>query len=80
MRVSVITHPNSRKPRIEKDLFGKIHVFVNQPALEGRANQATLESLAKFFQIKKCTIKLISGSKSKQKVFEIINPTKQEIF
>lgn len=72
MRISIIAHPNSRKPRIEKDLLETLHVYVNQPPLEGKANRAVIESLAKYFKVKSNCVKLISGEKSKIKFFEII--------
>lgn len=71
MKITVIVHPNNRKPRIESDLMGMMHVYVNAPPLEGKANVAVIESLAKNFKLKKNEIVLISGEKSKVKVFEI---------
>jgi len=71
MRVSVIVHPNSRKTRIEKDLMGMLHVYVNAPPLEGKANEAVTEALADFFKNKKNEIFLLSGAKSKNKIFEV---------
>lgn len=72
MKISVIAHPNSKRPRIEKDLLDTMHVYVNQPPLEGRANKAIIESLAEYFNVKKSQVLLISGEKSKNKLFEII--------
>jgi uncharacterized protein len=71
MKKQIIVHPNSKKPRIEKDLFGEIHVYVNQPPLEGKANKAVIESLADYFHIRKNQVQLIKGEKSKIKLFEI---------
>jgi uncharacterized protein len=71
MRVSIIAHPNSKKPRIEKDLLGTLHIHVNAPPLEGKANKAVIEALSEYFKVKKSRILLISGTKSKTKVFEI---------
>lgn len=71
MKMSVIVHPNSKNPRIEKDLMETLHIYVNQPPLEGKANKAVIESLVKFLKIKKSEIVLIRGEKSKNKVFEI---------
>ncbi len=73
MKISVIAHPNSKKPRVEKDLLGVIHAYVNQPPLEGKANNAIKEALADYFKVKKSSVLLISGEKSKNKVFEILN-------
>jgi uncharacterized protein (TIGR00251 family) len=71
MRITIIAHPNSKKPRVEKDLFGTIHVYVNQPPLEGKANKAVIESLAEYFKTSKSKVILVRGEKSKQKVFNV---------
>lgn len=71
MKVTIIAHPNAKRPRIEKDLLGTLHVFVNAPPLEGRANQAVIEALADYFKVKKGNVLLTSGLKSKIKHFEI---------
>lgn len=72
MKVTVIAHPNSKNPRVEKDLLGQVHVYVSEPPLEGRANNAAANALAKDFNIKRSSVILISGEKSKNKVFEIL--------
>lgn len=71
MKLSVITHPNSKSPRIEEDLLGQLHVYVAAPPLEGKANKAVIEALAEHFGTKKGNVILIHGEKSKNKVFEV---------
>ncbi len=80
MKISVIAHTNSKKTlpdgmqaRIEKDLLGIIHIYVNQPPLEGKANKAIIKALADYFNVKKSSVLFISGEKSKNKIFEILN-------
>lgn len=73
MRVLVIAHPNSKKPRIEQDLLETLHVYVHEPPLEGKANKAVIKALSKYFNVSKSQIILLSGEKSKNKLFEI-NP------
>lgn len=72
MKIQIVAHPSARQKKVEKDLFGTLHVYVNEPPLEGKANQAILEALAVHFKVKKAQIKLVSGNKSKNKVFEIV--------
>lgn len=72
MKISVVVHPNSKKERIEKDLLDNLHVYVNQPPLEGKANKAVISTLADYFKITKSNVNLISGAKSKYKLFEIV--------
>ncbi len=31
VKITVFVHPNSKKPRIDKDLPGSLHVYVSQP-------------------------------------------------
>ncbi len=71
MKISVIVHPNAKKPRIEKDLLDTLHIYVNQPPLEGKANNAVIESLTEYFKVKRNQVFLESGHKTKIKVFEI---------
>ena len=71
MKLPVMVHPNSKNPRVEKDLTGMLHIYVNAPPLEGKANQAVIESLANFLNTKKSKIILLKGTKSKKKIFEV---------
>lgn len=71
MKISVVVHPNAKRPRIEKDLLDTLHVYVKEPPLEGKANHAVIESLADYFKIKRNQVLLVSGQKLKTKVFEI---------
>ena len=71
MKISVSVHPNSKKPRIVKNILGSLSAYVNQPANDGRANEAVIAALAKYFEVKKSAILLVSGTKSKIKIFEI---------
>ncbi len=71
MKITIFAHPNSKKPRVEKDLLGGLNVYVKEPPLEGRANEAVILALAEYLKVKKYQISLLSGYKSKQKVFLI---------
>ena len=71
MKVNIFVHPNSKNPRIQKDLMGELHVYVKEPPLENKANKAVAEALAGYFKIGKSKVVLIRGGKSKLKVFEI---------
>lgn len=71
MKITVIAHPNSKRPRVEKDLLETYHVYVNQPPLKGKANQAVIEALTDYFGVKKRNVSLLSGHTSKHKIFEI---------
>lgn len=72
MKIKIIAHPNSKNPRIEKDLLDELHVYVKEPPLEGKANNAIRGALSSYFKTKVSNVLLISGDKSKNKIFEII--------
>lgn len=72
MKILIYAHPNAKKPRIEKDLLNAMHVYVKEPPLEGKANKAVIEALAEYFHTKKSQVILLSGEKSKNKLFGII--------
>ncbi len=71
MKVTIAAHVNSKKPRVEKDLFGSLQVYVNQPALSGRANKAITEALAEHFNTPKSKVVLVKGQKSKIKILAL---------
>jgi len=72
MKYSVIVHPNAKNPRIEKDMLENLHLYVSQPPLDGKANKAVIKALAKHFGVRKNRIILVSGAKSKNKTFEVL--------
>ena len=72
MRLEILVHVNSRRPRVEKDLLGVVHVYVNKSALEGKANKAVMEMLAEYFGVGKSQVVIVTGFKAKRKVVEVI--------
>ncbi len=46
-------------------------IWVKEPAVDGRANQAVIQALAKHLNISAGRIKIKSGRESRQKVIEV---------
>jgi len=70
--VNVQVKPGSKKgPLVQTSLTGELLVFVREPAIDGKANKAVAELLAKYFEVPKSHVQIISGHKSKLKHFEI---------
>lgn len=69
-KIRVRAIPNSRTDEIsrEGDTFV---VRVKEPPRNGRANQATVKLLAKHFNVSASQIRIRSGFRSRDKVFEI---------
>lgn len=72
MVVDVKVKPGSKKgPLIQPSLEGELLVFVKEPAIEGRANQAVAELLADYYKVSKNKVQIIGGLKSRRKRFQI---------
>jgi len=75
MKIFIKAHPNANKERIEKiDSLDKDHysVWIKEPPVKGKANQAIVNALAEYFKIAPSRVKIISGYTSRQKTIEII--------
>lgn len=71
--VAVRAQPGARKTAIA-GTYGEGHaaqmkIAVQAPPLEGRANAALIELLAKTFSLPKSAVVLVSGGSSRSKVF-----------
>ncbi|HIG97726.1 MAG TPA: DUF167 domain-containing protein [Candidatus Aenigmarchaeota archaeon] len=70
MLISVKVVPNASRNRVLKD--GEVYrVYVNSPAADGKANKALIDVLSEHFSVKKNTIRIVRGEKSKNKTVEI---------
>ncbi|MEI8348810.1 MAG: DUF167 domain-containing protein [Candidatus Omnitrophota bacterium] len=70
MTIKVKVFPKAKKERIEQ--AGDIlKVYLNEPALAGRANKRLIELLADHFHTKKYHIHIRKGEKNREKVIDI---------
>ena len=75
MQVTVRVKPGSRKgPLIEQESTADgevLTVFVQQRAVDGQANEAVIELLAKHFGVPKSRIEIVRGHTSRVKVVRV---------
>ena len=72
MKISTRLKPNSRhREEVVANDDGSLTVYTKAPAIEGRANLAAVKLLAKHFGVSSSKVKLVRGTASKYKVFEI---------
>lgn len=71
MNVTVIAHPGSKKPRIERDPDGTYHVYVHEKAHDGEANMAIIEALSEALSRPKSSLSILRGHTSRRKVISI---------
>lgn len=72
MKITVRVKASSKLAKIEKLQDGMLSVWVKEKPQEGKANYAVREALAEYFNIPRSRVTLISGEKSKTKLFEIL--------
>ncbi|MDT5258458.1 MAG: uncharacterized protein QOD10_3538 [Mycobacterium sp.] len=64
--------PGSRKgPLVEVDCNGELTIYVREPAVDGRANDAVIGLLAAYLQLPRSRVELVSGATSRLKRFRI---------
>ena len=71
MRLAVRVIPNAKRTEFSGQREGESVLRLNAPAVEGKANKAAVEFLAKHFGIARSRVTLVSGEKTRHKVFEL---------
>ncbi|MDO8654870.1 MAG: DUF167 domain-containing protein [bacterium] len=71
MRIFVKAKPGAKKNSVEKEDGSHFIVSTSARPQQGKANQAVAKLLADYFDIAPSRVRIVSGSSSKQKVFEI---------
>lgn len=70
--VAVRVKPGSRKgPRVESDTDGRLTLYVREPAVDGKANEAAARLLAEYLGLPRSRIELVSGAMARLKRFRI---------
>ena len=72
MKYLIKVKPGSKIEKIVQNDEG-LTVFVHARAHDGEANKAIIEKLAKYFKVSKSQVQIVSGTKSKNKLVEIID-------
>ena len=70
--IVVKVKPGSRKgPLVEVDPSGELTIYVREPAVDGKANDAVTRLLAAHLQLPRSRVELVSGVTSRQKRFRV---------
>lgn len=78
MKIYIKAKPKSKKEYVKKIDDTHYVIAVKEPPVAGKANQAIIKSLAKYFNKSSSQVYLFSGMTSRQKVFAV-PLTKEEI-
>lgn len=70
MKIRVRVHAGARVSKTEQR-GDELHVWVNTPPVDGKANARVVEVLAELHNVPKSAVRLASGHASRTKVFEL---------
>ena len=74
MIVSVQVKPGSKKgPLVEPSADGTLIVYLKERAVDGAANEALIEVIAKHLGLPKRNITIKTGHSAKRKLLEVLN-------
>ncbi len=72
MKISAKIKPNScHREEVVANDDGSLVVYTKAPAIEGRANLAAVKLVAKYYGVTPSRVKLVRGTTSRNKMFEI---------
>lgn len=77
IKIKVTPNANTKSIKVEKDLLTSEDIYlvrITAVPVDGKANKALIEDLAKYFDVRKGQIRIISGETSRMKVVEIDKP------
>jgi uncharacterized protein (TIGR00251 family) len=77
MRLTVRVAPNSTQNSIEQISKTELRVKVTTSPVDGKANEALIKLLSKYYKIPKSNIQLVRGFKNRNKIVEIIKEERE---
>ena len=71
MKIEIKVIPQAKKNSIKEE-GSLLKVYLTAQAVEGKANQALIASLARHFNVSKSKIEIIKGLHSRRKIVNIL--------
>jgi uncharacterized protein (TIGR00251 family) len=71
-KLSVRVIPNAKKDEFAGRRERELVLRLSAPAIEGKANGAAVEFIARFLGVPRSAVHLIRGERSRHKIFEIV--------
>ena len=72
-------HPRAKKNAITGEVGDALKVSLTAPPVEGRANEACLELLAKILKVPRSSITIAAGQNSRNKLIRVSGLTANEV-
>lgn len=76
---AVKVHPRAKKDAITGEVGDALKLSLTAPPVEGRANQACVDFLAKLLNLPRSSITIAAGESSRRKVIRVIGLSAVEV-
>lgn len=70
--------PRSHHQRLLRTSAGELCLELTAPPVEGKANQAAIDFLAHSLRLPRSAVEIVTGAKSRRKLFRIATDSPQE--
>ena len=71
MLVKIKVHPNSKRDLVVPKGADSFEVFVRAKPVDGKANDAAMDSLSEFLKVPRSRLRMIRGATSRNKLIEL---------
>jgi uncharacterized protein len=71
--------PRASKTALDGSHDGSLRVRVNAPPVDGAANKALCEFLAKIFNLRKRDVRIVRGERSRDKIVLLVGATRATV-
>jgi uncharacterized protein (TIGR00251 family) len=76
---TVKVQPRARRNAVTGELDGALKLALTAPPVEGKANEACVEFLAKFLKVPRSSVTIASGLTSRRKVVRVAGLSAKEL-
>jgi uncharacterized protein len=76
---AVRVHPRAKKNAITGELGDALKLSLTTPPIEGRANEACIEFLAKLLKVPRSSVTIASGQTSRDKGIRVVGLSAEEV-
>jgi len=76
---AVKVHPRAKKNAITGEVGDALKLSLTTPPIEGRANNACVEFLAKLLKVPRSSVTIASGQTSRNKVIRVVGLSLEEL-
>ena len=76
----VKVHPRAKKSAITGEVGGALKLSVTAPPVDGAANEACVEFFAKSLKVRRTSVSIASGERSRSKIVRVAGVTAKQFW